>query len=402
MSAPIPSPVNSHSAPPNPQPPTAPPSSAPAHAPKGILSNPRVHKGSIMVYRVFDVAEEIALPKVESLLRGFRGQEKFKVPKYIDRALIMKEPPLAFSLGEQSLEIAGREFRAELVAKIRDFGVISLIYNIPIAAGTDWTQLVTMAAEIEEGSEIDEHVQKFMPQLVQQIEPALVKPTHSQFFEDYVVYFIEEFEDKAKIADFVKNVDIPALLMAEHEVVLSESSKRTVMENMHQYGEVDLAVIEWNAALVIEPGGGREIPDLLEFAVSHLLEMRYYDDLLDAKLKLLYDDIERKRRRPIWSSKFDQVYEDASARYIEFSEFIERSENSLKVVGDFYLATVYRSATRKFRVLDWQSSVTRKMNILGQVSSLLQGEVNNKRGHWLEIIIILLIAYEVVAAFFKN
>lgn len=355
-----------------------------------------------MVYRVFDVAEEIVLPKVESLLRGFRGQEKFKVPKYIDRALIMKEPPLAFSLGEQSLEIAGKEFRAELVAKIRDFGVMSLIYNIPIAPGTDWTQLVTMAAEIEEGSEIDEHVQKFMPQLVQQIEPALVKPTHSKFFEDYIVYFIEEFEDKVKLSDFVKNVDIPALLMAEHEVALSEASKRSVMENLHQYGEVDLAVIEWNAALVIEPGGGRELPDLLEFAVSHLLEMRYYDDLLDSKLKLLYDDIEKKRRRPIWSSKFDQVYEDASARYIEFSEFIERVENSLKVVGDFYLATVYRSATRKFRLLDWQSSVTRKMNILGQVSSLLQGEVNNKRGHWLEIIIILLIAYEVVAAFFKS
>lgn len=355
-----------------------------------------------MVYRLFDVAEEITLGKVERLLRGFRGQEKFKVPKYIDRGLVMKEPPLAFSLGEQALTIGGREVRAELIAKIRDFGVISLIYNIPIPAGTDWTQLVTMAAEIEEGADIDEHVEKFLPQLVAQIEPALVKPTHSKFFEDYIVYFIEDFEDQVKMADFVKNVDIPALLMAEHEIPLSEASKRSVMENMHQYGAVDLAVIEWNAALVIEPSGARELPDLLEFAVSHLLEMRYYDDLLDTKLKVLYDDIEAKRRRTIWSNKFDQVYEDASARYIEFAEFIERVENSLKVVGDFYLATVYRSATRKFRLVDWQSSVTRKMNILGQVSSLLQGEVNNKRSHWLEIIIILLIAYEIVAAFFKT
>jgi hypothetical protein len=369
--------------------------------PKGILSNPRVKRGSIMVYRLFDVAEEIELTKVESLLRGFRGQDKFKVPKFIDRALVMSQPPLAFSLGEQILEMDGGEVKAELIAKIRDFGVISLIYNIPIPSGTDWTKLVETAAEIEEGAEIDERAEKFLPQLLDQLRPALVKPTNSKFFEDYVIYFIEEFEDQIKMSDFAKHVDIPALLMAEHEVKLSEASKRSVMENIHQYGEVDLVVLEWNAALVIEPSGARELPDLLEFAVSHLLEMRYYDDLLDTKLKVLYDDIEKKRRRPIWSTRFDQVYEDASARYIEFSEFIERVENSLKVVGDFYLATVYRSATRKFRLVDWQSAVTRKMNILGQVSSLLQGEVNNKRSHWLEIIIILLIAYEIVAAFFK-
>lgn len=369
---------------------------------KGILSNPRVKRGSIFVYRLFDVAEEIRLPAVEALVRDFRGKDKFKVPKFIDRALVMKNPPLAFGLGEQALHLGGLDVNAEILVKIRDFGVISVIYQIPIPTGTDWTKLVATAAEIEEGIEVDTQVEALLPSLLKQIEPALVKPTHSEFFEDYVIYFIEEFEDQIKIPDFLKNVDIPALLWAEHEVSLSEASKRSVLENVHQYGEVDLAVLEWNAALVIEPTGAREIPDLLEFAVSHLLEMRYYDDLLDLKLQQLYDDIEKKRRRGLWSQRFDQVYEDASARYIEFSEFIERVENSLKVVGDFYLATVYRAATRKFRLSDWQSAVTRKMSILGQVSSLLQGEVNNKRSHWLEIIIILLIAYEIVAAFFKT
>lgn len=369
---------------------------------RGILSNPRIRRGSILVYRVFDIAEEIRLSEVEAILRDFRGKDKFKVPKFIDRALVMKKPPLAFGLSEQTLDLSSGTLKADVLCKVRDFGVISLIYQIPIQPGTDWAHLVELAAEIEEGAEIDENVEKILPGLLEQLAPSLVKPTHSELFEDYIVYFIEEFEDQIRMPDFIKHVDIPALLLAEHEVILSESSRKTALENTHQYGEVDLAVVEWNSALVIEPSGGREIPDLLEFAVSHLLEMRYYDDLLDAKLQQLYDDIERKRGRSVfWSQKFDEVYEDASARYIEFSEFIERVENSLKVVGDFYLATIYRSATRKFRLVDWQSAVMRKMNILGQVSNLLQGEVNNKRSHWLEIIVIFLIAYEIIATFFK-
>ncbi|MGZ3682673.1 MAG: hypothetical protein ACXVCI_02415 [Bdellovibrionota bacterium] len=91
----------------------------------------------------------------------------------------------------------------------------------------------------------------------------------------------------------------------------------------------------------------------------------------------------------------------ASTRYIEFSEFTERVENSLKVVGDFYLATVYRAATRRFRLNDWQQDITRKMNLLAQVSSLLQGEVNIRRSHWLEITVIVLILFEVVSALLK-
>lgn len=368
---------------------------------KGLLSNPRVKRGSILVYRVYDVAEWIQLPKIEAILRDFRGKDRFKVPKFIDRALIMKTPPLAFGLGEHILPLDGKQVKTEVLAKIRDFGVISLIFQIPIEPGTDWHKLVEVAAEIEEGVEIDTQAEILLPNLLKEIAPALLKPTSSDLFEDYIIYFIEEFEDTISTKEILANVNIPALLLAEHEVPLSEASKRAALENVHQYGEVDLAVVEWNAALVIEPSGGREIPDILEFAVSHLLEMRYYDDLLDTRLQALYDDIELKRRRRFLAPRFDLVYEDASARYIEFSEFIERVENSLKVVGDFYLATVYRAANRKFRLNDWQGSVTRKMSIMGQVSSLLQGEVNNKRSHSLEMIIILLIAYEIVAAFLK-
>ena len=50
---------------------------------------------------------------------------------------------------------------------------------------------------------------------------------------------------------------------------------------------------------------------------------------------------------------------------------------------------------------DWQENITRKMNLLAQVSSLLQGEVNIRRSHWMEITVIVLILFEVVSALLK-
>ena len=366
-----------------------------------MASNIQIKKGSILIYRLFDVAEEINISKVDAILRDNRGPDRFKVPKYIDRAIVMKSPPVSFGMGSETIHIEGRTLTADVLVKIRDFGVLSIVYQIKIEPNTSWNELIQIASDLEEGSEIDTIAIQQAKEITKAIHEALKKPTEWDTFEDYIVYFIEEFENGITTNEFLQNADIPSLLLSEDKVKLSEVTKKIVTENVYQYSENDLTFIEWNSALVVEPGGGREVPDILEFAVTHLMEMRYYDDLLDTKLNQLYDDIE-KRRSSIWSSNFDRTYKEASSRFIEFSEFIERVENSLKVVGDFYLATLYRAATRRFRLSDWQQNITRKMNLLAQVSNLLQGEVNNRRSFLMEMIIIILIAYEVAMAIWKH
>lgn len=363
--------------------------------------NPKIKKGTILLYRLFDIAEEINMPRVEEILRDNRGPDVFKVPKFIDRGLVMKSRPVSFGLGAETLSIQGRDIQADVMCKVRDFGVLSLIYQIPIQSGTSWEQLVELAADLEEGGEVDMLARQQAREISTTISPALKKSTEWNSFEDYIIYFIEEFENDITIPELLSKVSVPELLLAEDDTRVSEYTKKSVLENYYQYAEKDLTLIEWNSALVIEPSGGREVPDILEFALTQLLEMRYYDDLLDEKLNRIYDDIEKKRGG-ILSMRFDKAYESASQRYIEFAEFIERVENSLKVVGDFYLATIYRAATRRFRLKDWQDNVTRKMSILAQVTSLIQGEINNRRSHLLEIIIIIMIGYEIFAALAKG
>lgn len=364
---------------------------------------PRIRRGHLLVYRLFDVAEEVQMSQLEQLLRASRGPDRFRVPRFIDRGIVVKRPPVSFDLGSVALPLPGphgQELRAEVLCKIRDIGVLSLIYQIPIPENSSFDDLIALGSRLEEGTEIDTLAQAQAAELVKTIEPALLRPTAWSTFEDYLIYSIEELSTDLPLRDLLTMAPVAELLLAEDKLPIATATRQAILENAYQYSERDLTLVEWNSALVIDPAGGRDIPDILEFALTQLLEMRYYDDLLDLKLARLYDDIERKRTG-IWKSRFDRSYKEGSARYIEFSEFTERVENSLKVVGDFYLATVYRAATRRFRLADWQQNVTRKMNILAQVTSLLQGEINNRRSHLLEIIIILLIAYEIFSALGK-
>lgn len=364
-------------------------------------SSVKIKKGYFLVYRIFDVAEEINMSQIEVILRDSRGPDRFKVPKYIDRALVMRNPPISFGLGEEIFHLNGKEAKAEVLVKVRDFGGLTILYQIPIEPGTDWDQLIHLASELEESTEIDTMAQQQAREVAGAISSAMKKPNMWSAFEDYIVYFIEEFEEDLLPNELLERVDIASLLLAETNTKISESTRKGLLEQVFQYSERDMTILVWNSALVVEPGGGREVPDILEFAVTQLMEMRFYDELLDNKLGVLYDDIEKKRNS-IWSTRYDQAYADASARYIEFIEFLERVENSLKVVGDFYLAIIYRAATRRFRMSDWQNNITRKMNILAQVSNLLQGEINMRKSHVMEITIILLIAYEIVSAFWSR
>jgi hypothetical protein len=358
-----------------------------------------ITKGKILIYRIFDLGEEISLEKARLCLKDVRGNPPLQVPKFIDRGIVVRHQPLAFGLGEEKVQLENETLSLSTIGRVRDFGVLSLLFEYTIPPGSTWDELREKAVALEEGTAIDDLACRIKDEVALLLTPAINKPSHWRTFEDYTIYFLQEL-DGANGENLIDRVDVPALLLAERNPQIAEETRKSVLENQYRYLADDLAIVEWNSALVVEPDGGSEVPDILEFAVTHLLEMRYYDYLLEQRLQVLYNDIEKSRGRWL-RGRYHELYQEASSRYIEFAEFIERVENSLKVVGDFYLATVYRAANRKFRLSDWQQNVTRKMNLLAQVSNLLQGEVNTRRSHWLEITIILLIAFEIVSAIWK-
>ncbi len=356
-------------------------------------------RGTIIVYRIFDVAEKFDLKRIESDLGAGVASSRLKIARSTGHALILREAPITLSLGTAQLRLGAATVRTELFARVWSYGVVSLQFNVPIEGGTTWTALVTTAALVEDENDIDAVAVARVRELAANLAAAATLPHEPQGMEDYVVYFLEELTGIDHPGELASRADIPALILGEPNQKLSDDVRLPILNSTLSYSTRDLAVIDWNSALVIEPDGSRDVADMLEFAVTHLMEFRYFDTLLDDRLESLYLAIERHHRlRSFFRNESDRLSHEASSLFLEFSEHVERIENSLKFVGDFFLANVFRRAASRFQLKEWEENVMRKVNALARVSELLSEETNVRRSHLLEVIIILLILYEIVSA----
>lgn len=361
----------------------------------------KLKKGSILVYRVFDVGSEIDLDKVEALLEDKRLKERFKLDRKHNMSLIISNSPVSVQLGTVELVIQGLNVKAELIGKVWHFGTVSLCFQIPIPENTSWPELVQTANWLENSLGIEEIANVHAKSFQQDIKEAIPVLNEWKINEDYVTYFIQEISGyTGELVDLHKHVDIPALILAEPKEILSDFIKKNILEHSYQYFKDDLVVMDWNSALVVEPNGSMDVPLVIEFALNQLLELRYYDDILDQRLNTLYNEVVG-RKKGIMSNKYSRLAEDASQMYLEISEIVENVENSIKTVGDFYLASIFRATSKRFRFDDWKKSINEKLGNLAEVSKLLHSEVNESRNQVMEIIIILLIAFEATPLIFS-
>jgi hypothetical protein len=363
------------------------------------MSEVSIARGSIIIYRVFDVAEELNLRRIESDLKASGGSSRLRMARSTSNALIVRDAPITLSLGEVRLRLGSTEMSAELFARVWSYGVVSLQFHVPIPPGTTWSALVRQSALVEHDNDVAALAAARVRELAESLRAAATLPHEPQGEEDYAIYFIESLHGVSDLADLTRLVDVPALILAEPDTPLARDARQPILDSSLSYSTKDLAVIDWNSALVIDPSGGRDVADMIEFAVTHLMEFRYFDTLLDARLEALYEAIERGRRfKSFFRGDYERLSHEASALHLEFSEHVERIENSLKFVGDFFLATVFRRATVRFQLREWEESVMRKVNALARVSELLGAEVNVRRSHLLELVIIVLILFEIVQA----
>lgn len=357
----------------------------------------KVKKGKILLYRVFDIGDEIDLEKVEALFEDKKLKERFKLDRKHNMSLIISKSPVSVQLGALDVKIMDIVQSCELVAKVWHFGTVSLCFQIPIFEGTTWDELIKIASWIEKDTAIDE-IAKFKAKEFQNDIKYAIPLLNNDWSmnEDYVTYFIQEFENFTEpLITLPNHLDITALLLAESKENLSDGIKKNTLENLFQYSKDDLVVADWNSALVVEPSASMDVPLVIEFALNQLLEMRYYDDLLDEKLNTLYNNVVG-RKKGIFSKQYSQMAEDAGQFYLEISEIVENVENSFKAVGDFYLAQIFRASSKRFRFDDWEKSINEKLGNLAEVSKLLHSEVNESRNQLMEITIIVLIAVEVI------
>ncbi len=349
-----------------------------------------------LCYRFFDVADSINLEKCRTLVTTTRP---LALTREGSEFIRLSNPPLALELGSRRLTLKTGEHPVEVGARIFDHGAIAIVVQVPIAAGTTIEALVPIADDLYDAEGVQALAMGEVLKLQMQLTSAFEAPHLWSQHEEYTVLFAREIEGDPTAEQLLEDPNLARLLLGEvKEKRLSTQEVKEVLDNHFSYTARDLAIVEWNAMFLYEPTGSDDIVDLLEIANAQLLELRYYDDVLDKELGRLYETIDRKKHGSILFSPYKRLLRELMLNLIELSEFIERVENSLKIVGDVYLARVYESSVAQLRIREWGTQVARKHKLLQQTYDLLKGEVNTDRALTLEIMVVLLILLEIVVA----
>jgi hypothetical protein len=361
------------------------------------MSAPRVEKGAITVLRLFDVAYAIDLPRVEALAAA---TTRMGLQRAGPKAISFDVPPVRIFLGRTDFPDVGA---ADLVAHVYDFGVVSILLSFSIT-DRDWvdfsnfTQRVVSAAESATGTDF---WQEQLDRVRALIAPAMERPSRSSHLqEDYLIAAVHRLEPTMSTAEFLERVDVVPLLSGETRP-LAPGARAELVRQSHSYYADDLVLLTWDRALVLEPGApDTDIADVIEVANAQLLELRYYDELLDDELPLMYDRVAEARQalRGLGRGRYATLARQLHRLVAEVTEITERVDNALKITEDVYLARVYVAALDLFRVRNWGDAVDRKLAIVRDTYATLYDEAATARAELLELTIVLLIVLEILLA----
>jgi hypothetical protein len=361
-------------------------------------------QGEAIVYRLYDLGYEVDLDRAFALLAE-SAPERPRPVRGEAQAIRIPNPPVTVGLGTEPVVVGGTRCEADLSARIFDFGVVSLRARIVAPSEQSWSEFVSFGTAVANAAEWRELFARVRQRLHQRIGPAISKPGEAPVIEDYVVFRVNRLVDGAGMrlpAEALRDEDVARLLVGETRP-LSPATRRDLLSQRFTYFEDDLAVLTWNAALVVEPvAEDTDVQYVLEFANAQLLELRYYDALLDLEVPKMYDRIAEARHGFHWlGRRYSRLLAAMQTRVAEATELVERTENSLKVTDDVFLARIYAATLEIFRGRTWRSGIDNKLAIVRDAYAMLNAESQARRAEMLEIVIVLLILFEIIMAFWR-
>jgi hypothetical protein len=359
----------------------------------------RILKGHLIALFAFDIGDQVSLEKVSSLVAAAPIQplsRRRQTPTYLQYT----RAPVILDLGPRE-ELAGVE--SNLQVTIFDFGALSVAYRWPLSvndSGLALKDLPAISAEIY-GRNLERQARNEVVSLIEKIMPAIDRPKLSGLVEDYYLFIIEQLEPNLRSDE----------LLAQHRGDLAQTlcfetlpiSKWQLEEALSQtvsYLESDLAIVDWNAAIIYD----RDYDDtaqVLELLNVELLEARYIDNTLDERVTAYAGFVQKPASWPIpLRTPYRRVLQDLTEWRVESTVLSERVGNSLKLIGDLYLSRIHSAASTKTHLPEWERIISGKLQILDELYDRVNDRIRAAQSQALELIIITLIVLEVLLALF--
>lgn len=370
----------------------------PSNPPGAGMIEPVIEQGICHVLFAFDVGFAIDINEAERRVTETKQRESMRhrrrAPDYFAHAT----PPLRVTLTAPPVEVGSHQTEPGMDIVLYDFGAVSVTFRIVLSGPL--SRLQGLAQTLYDHAPLRDAAFEAVTRLTQTLGTAVSKPRVSSRVEDYVVYQVSRLFPTTTPADLMAHCGtIIAQTMRAEAEALSDLETRDALSSWLQYGRDDLTLVDWNAALVMDKDAD-PILGVLEYANVEMLEMRELDDKLDESLGQSHDVFARRD----WFGAASLRTRAAELRRVaelqlDGALLFEGVNNALKLLGDQYLARVYRLAARRLHLDEWDASILRKLNTLESLYQKLANEQSGRRMEVLEWIIIILIAVSIVLPF---
>jgi hypothetical protein len=347
----------------------------------------------------FDIGEEIDLDRARTILQAKPGElpRRRRTPGSIG----YRPAPIRVELEPTGIGLPGewdfqRPPRGELT--LFDFGAISLAVQFRVQATPP--ALLALAGRLAEPASLTQAARRLLDPWLRKIQSAVHDFAFSEISEEYIVFQL--WERNSGLLE--EHADWMAGLVRLEPEPLSPGEIREATRLSLSYTPSDLVILDWAAAVVAD-SDCEDALEVIEFANVQLLEFRHIDDRLDDRLEAAYRLLRPERRARWWPALW-RLHGDAVRQIreleIEAASLFERVDNSLKLIGDHYLARLFEVASARFHLRGWQQSIRRKLETVGDVYGLLIQQAGGHRMEALEVTVVILIAIEIALAIVRH
>lgn len=353
--------------------------------------------GTCTIYVALDVGRGIDLAGAERRLDAPTPSQAFRRKHGVRTLEGAESPSLRVRLAWPAPDLGAWKIPPEAEVSLYPYGALCVAWCLEFTAALE--DLIDLSVSLYANQGLVARSREVARKVVEELGDSVEAPQLSLAVEDYVVFHLQPKGEEADALLAGGEHELARLLRGEAGL-LDEGEVQNALAGRIAYARGEACFVDWLAAVLV----GEDMDDerlVLESATVELLELRLLDDQLAEAVEDAYRVLDRPRG--LLRAFLPEVELDRVARLQADNAVLhEGFDNALRLVGDDYLARLYRTAAERFHYAEWDRSIDRKLSVLDGIYRRLSDDAGRRRAEALEWIIILLIAVEVVFYFIEK
>lgn len=205
-----------------------------------------------------------------------------------------------------------------------------------------------------------------------------IDPGGAAVYEEYVAVCLPAIASPDAYVD--RHVTRLSALLRQEAADVSRSEAAGILASRVRYSDRDLAIIDWDGALLLDSDGDFESDlALLKLGNAQLVRYRLLSERVDRQLAGLRTALTSRRSFLSRRRVVANILETRLQLLLDY----ETVEQLVLLIGDWYTAELYRVVVDEFYIDEWKATVRAKLDELQSIADSAAGHITMS---WREVL----------------